>query len=695
MIKVKTLLEETASAAGDDSEYVPEFRGVMYGQHWQRFVNDLEPRRVRKTVNYFPLNDPAEYSPIPFIEPGIILKNIPEDCTEIDSKNDNDARGSTPTDTPLLPKADNAISKFDDFSEEEDDDRYSPAFIIPSVLEVMEYFAAEAEKEEVPSLTGDSDTDRTKRPSKSTETKNFKESNHSSPKREMFVKVAHTLFQKGILALSVVTLSSKSKKLRNIAIAVIFHFLQALKLRETHKLTTWRARPQIEMIINSLQRGLVVARAQKMMQTSKQSDNIDGIITIPMLPAVNALFLGRCLLTLVNPSDDLYGALNKSFLRLVAHHGAYTDFFSLPAFMTLFCSMNDNPDQARKERLWALCLLKDGIVDSYCYRMASRRHVPELLLTSFDALCSKDEHLSHDDECLALLETIQASIQHGGDASFYHYYHAVGILSWVQSSIQANILKSALVSMAFMKTLNVILAKANEEYERLGPQLRSCLDIVKLARSVVDVFRFLASKESYNLEKCVNHNALCQNVKLTSQILWSLCELQKKNVDTPLHPHYLHQNGIPVNFCIEIIGAIKDYAPSFLRETVTALCHLPFETSSLKQDKVMLFSHEAIKSIFLTENNSRSGETLSTKAIINRITDLSSITQDREGLSRLLIRLFGSRQVLITKHIRSTEWLAYVRTIVKNLDLAAYDSDNKTDSLFRNLLEVFDEQNDS
>ena len=129
--------------------------------------------------------------------------------------------------------------------------------------------------------------------------------------------------------------------------------------------------------------------------------------------------------------------MSPSFLRLSNHHGAFTDCFSIPAFMSLFCSAHDSPDQARKERKWALNLLKDGTGDSYSYRMASRRHVPELLLTAFDALFIRQDFNKDDQECILLVESVEVLVKWRESSSFYHYFDAVGLTSWMQSSLNA------------------------------------------------------------------------------------------------------------------------------------------------------------------------------------------------------------------------------------------------------------------
>ena len=690
----------------DSTHNETQFRGNSNAQQWEHFIEALDTRRTRRTINRFPLNDPVRTQAIPNVEAcledeqelGDKMQNNNEPVDSDDNSEDDSLPDISSNSQPVDKKDREGFTLED---KEEDDDRYSPGFILPFVLEVLESFAQQAEtEEESPSMAGSEiDTGYRKRSYEYGEKSKPQEETISNPKKEIFAKVAYRLFQKSALALSVASLSSKCPELRNIAIAVIYRFLQALQMRETQKLALWRSRPQVEMMVNSLQRGLLVMRAQKIMQNSHDKDELN---VAPMLPAANTLFLARSLLILANPSDDMYGPMNKSFLRLAPYHGAYTGCFSLPAFMTLFCSMNENPDQARKERLWALRLLKDGTVDSYCYRMASRRHVPELLLTSFDAILSKEELSSdEEDECLSLLETIQSLIQRGGSSSFYHYFNAVGILSWVQSSLQANILspsiKSSRIALKFLEVLEAILEKTVEQSNIVGPESPSCpqFDIVKVARGVTEVFKSLFKEYYVQEQKMHRNDVIPQSTSLTCQILWLLCELQESIDDTLDHSYVIHPNGLPIETCIDIIQTTKKYTPSLLGKTIFALSSLPFDMNSLKEEQnaVMVFCQEAIQSILSTEDVPALPGTLSPSIILKRIADLSSsvFTSDHGGSSFLIQYLFGSRRVLVTKYSCSAEWFECLRTVVDKFKLLNSGNEHQID--YTKLLTCFDESN--
>jgi hypothetical protein len=57
----------------------------------------------------------------------------------------------------------------------------------------------------------------------------------------------------------------------------------------------------------------MVIRAKYVIQ---KSDDENRSLRVPMFPNVGSLFLARSFFTLTKPADDLYSAINKSFLRL-------------------------------------------------------------------------------------------------------------------------------------------------------------------------------------------------------------------------------------------------------------------------------------------------------------------------------------------------------------------------------------------
>ncbi len=670
----------------DDSHKESHHRGSGNVNQWDEFIEGLDSRRIRRTITRFPFGDPLHTEAVPNAElcsTNDQVSDVQESGSNMNSKKDADSNDSSEEKPSNSPFSRQDRDQFDVPTLQDclgnDDDRYSPGFVLPFILEVMESFGTQVDCEEESTSFDHIEINGSnrKRLYEDGEDNNLRDKTKSDPKRDIFANIAYRLFQKGALALSVASLSSQCHEMRTIAIAILYRFLQALQMRETQKLAIWRSRPQVELIVNSLQRGFVFMRAQKMAQYS--NDNYESY-TVPLVPAVNALFLSRSLLIMANPSDDMYASINKSFLRLASNHGAYIDFFSLPAFMTLFCSMNDNPEQARKERVWALQLLKDGIVDSFCYRIASRRHVPELLLTSFDAMVSKEELSSDDqDECHLLLDTIQSLIQRGGASSFHHYFNAVGILSWAQSSLQANVLhssvKSSLIATKFLTVLQAALEKALEHSsakDSHSPQLPQ-IDTLKISKGIALVLNNILSGKYTERQVAKHKDIASQGTSLVCQTLWLLCQLQEKSCSALYHPHKFHPDGLPIQTCVNIIQASKKYTPLLVPKTIYALSTLPLDINSLQSGKkvvaAMTFCQEAIKSSLTSEAEftTSASEHLSPRIILNRISSIiAAVTiEDNEALAQIINLLFGARRALVTKHCCSKEWSNCLCTIVE------------------------------
>ena len=306
------------------------------------------------------------------------------------------------------------------------DDRYSPPFILTLTLATLEAFN--------PPHT--SSTTKTEHQDHNFNNENddamVTEEDPNKPQRETFVKIARRLSEKGCISLSLASLSSKCPDLRCIAIATLGLFLKAVHMEEAHSLKTWRERPQLAMVLDSVQRGILVRRAISIARRQEEGDN-DKPLLIPMFPAVSAVFLGWSALIVSRPSDDMFASANRCFLRLDDYHGAFKDCFSLPAFISLFCgSFADENSQARRERLWALQLLKDGVRDSYCYKVAARRHAPALIMTSFESLIGCGGLHENDAEPHLLLGAIECLLLNGGHAARHHLLSNLGLCSWLR-----------------------------------------------------------------------------------------------------------------------------------------------------------------------------------------------------------------------------------------------------------------------
>ena len=397
-----------------------------------------------------------------------------------------------------------------------------------------------------------------------------------------------------------------------------------------------------------------------------------------MLPNINSLFLSRSFFTVTKPADDLYSAINKSFLRLSNHHGAFIECLSLPVFMFLFCSAHDSPDQARKERKWALNLLKDGTVDSYSYRMASRRHVPELLLTAVDALFTRQDSNKDDQECILLVETVEALVKRGESSSFYHYFHAVGLTSWIQSSLNAIALnldhKAPRVVRAFIQLTNNVIGKlANESLQvNIISHGLPNLNRINVARNVIDI-----------VATCAVTKLGCRLVDVKGEMLQNalgiLCSLykivdhQRDTIGTlQFHPYGLHLDS-----CLQIIESAKAAGTCDVTKLIVVLCLFPIE-ANCSSEGASVFALEALQ-VILSDISSKGTAALSSHqfiSLLDRLSVLSPFVTEDQRCCLIIEKLIGCRRILVTNYGLSTQWLSCVKIFVDGYARSSKNSAN-------------------
>eukprot|EP00535_Pseudo-nitzschia_heimii_P013096 CAMPEP_0197197222 /NCGR_PEP_ID=MMETSP1423-20130617/32757_1 /TAXON_ID=476441 /ORGANISM="Pseudo-nitzschia heimii, Strain UNC1101" /LENGTH=351 /DNA_ID=CAMNT_0042651039 /DNA_START=2792 /DNA_END=3844 /DNA_ORIENTATION=- len=149
------------------------------------------------------------------------------------------------------------------------------------------------------------------------------------------------LCEKDIVSFCIASLSSECEKVRCYAVSILGIILQACHTDYALDSSSWRDRPQLVMILNSIQRSIVLQKAY---------EGEDFIV--PRITPVIALFLARAAIVLPKPDDALYVPINRYFLKHENDHGAFQDMKRLPAFMSLFCSFSDDTNQSRAERMW-------------------------------------------------------------------------------------------------------------------------------------------------------------------------------------------------------------------------------------------------------------------------------------------------------------------------------------------------------
>ena len=240
--------------------------GNEFGHQWEHFIDKLDIKRVQKTIDDFPIWDAVK--PTQDLEPWVC--KVKDDTTEENSDDeDNQGQSISSSDnsgdeymatTTKKPNHKVNSSQYEMYSRDEDE-RYSPGFIMPMILGTLESFGKLVDKanDEKSTVVSDEQSYSRKRSSTDREPEDdFK----SDPAKEGFANVAYRLSQNGALSLTVACLSSNCPDLRSIAIAGIYRFLQAIHSIEAQSLVEWKSRSQLQMALSSVQRGLMVIRTK-------------------------------------------------------------------------------------------------------------------------------------------------------------------------------------------------------------------------------------------------------------------------------------------------------------------------------------------------------------------------------------------------------------------------------------------------
>jgi hypothetical protein len=448
---------------------------VQSGSVWDWLLNGLEMSRIRATLGHFPVYDSVYLQPETDDKP--IEKSSEKDNDQVMEDVDSPSSESESSDDGS--RSDEG-SEDDQSSESEDDDegshgesaefesigslrpggiwdrdgpdnRYSPAFLLPLIVGALES-----------GLTEKTDADYNNRMHDTWGGTRSEMIPSHLKHTEAFAAIAQRLCEKGALSLSLASLCSDCQHVRQLAVSALGLFLMALSTQEARDASSFRERPQIAMVLHSVQRALVIR------QGKRKSSGLfsESTLEVPKLPSLVAIFLARASLTISRPEDSLYVALNRFFLKSEADHGAFQDMNRLPAFISLFCSSADDAGQARKERMWAVQLLKDGCLDPSCYGLVASCHAPELILTSFDNFRARP--ISEDREgaeTSLLLSSVRALIEYGGRRATNHLVGRMGLLSWLRSITLsrpiAELLPTEKTRIAFLKLVSVAVERAS------------------------------------------------------------------------------------------------------------------------------------------------------------------------------------------------------------------------------------------
>ena len=598
-------------------------------ESWEWFINALDIDRVRCTLCQFPVADTFE----PTVIDDKFSQQHEERCSsdEIVEEMDYDMSSVAPMNSSRCTNSARE-SGCDTWRGVGDDIRYSPGFILPLILATMEAYRP-TEKECNTALLIDQDDDVV-----------IDRDSDYDADCYAFGIICKRISDRGGIALAIASLSSRCPSIRQLAIAICGLFLTALQMQESHGIKIWRERPQQELILSSIQRGLAVRRS---IQIQKCNNMVDGIelgemtttettINIPMLPAVSAIFLAKALLIVSRPGDDMYGPINRYFLRLVDYHGAFQDCFGLPAFLSLYCSSSAELSRCRIERGWALLCLKDGVVDEYCYRIISQHHVPELLMSSVDSMM--DDPDSHS-ELYLTLDVIETLIQSGGVHASTHLIKRQGLLSWLHGIISWRRISSVFPYVALKcKFLNLITAAVDSYRSIKHPSNdEECYEKVSLANNVVriclDNDDQIPTTTTYDDESVPD--TLSTLIGSTCNALWAINLAGRQSL---VVPSTLYSGGaISQSDMSSLLVKFVQHEDMF-EKVLSTLCDLPLASNDTDISAAKLFSSLALAFILKQKLNLEPETIVLSLKRVHEIMELNPILQEDKMLLAQIVK---------------------------------------------------------
>ena len=437
------------------------------------------------------------------------------------------------------------------FDRESDDaEQYSPSFLLPLILKHIESGLSRT-KEVLHDETQMSDEENQ-------EPKlgfNFSKSSTDSIQQ---------LCEKGVVSLCLASLSSLCEKVRCYAVSILGLILQACLSNYAIDSPSWRDRPQLVMILNAVQRALVLQMAL---------DEDESVV--PRVTSVVATFLARAASVLPRPDDALYVSMNRYFLKTEANHGAFQDLKRLPAFMSLFCSSSEDPNQSRAERMWGLQILCDGLTDASCYKLVTACHAPELILSSFENVrLSKASDEAKGAEICLLLGSLTSMIKYGEYGAHIHLIRRCGLLSWMSSVCSTRSIATAFPTersrISFCQLGNEVVEKV-----LCTPQLRSS----ELIDEVCALIQPIVSLCSIKGESREHSRGVYQASFATlATIANGLRNLREENIFCP----DILPLGVPIESSLNLLRITDD---SMKAQALRTLCSLPFSlAANLQQD---------------------------------------------------------------------------------------------------------------
>jgi len=580
---------------------------LLLTRRFDWLIDALDMTRIRATVSKFPYSDRLNQD--------IPLDNIwaKQELHDVDENPTKSYQLTTQSET------DGEIGSVD---------RYSLAFVLPLLLEGIK-FGLNSNKKIDADGSPPRNTSRESEDLESMPPWNFSKSSIVS---------IHRLCEKGVTSLCLVSLSSLCEKIRCYAVSILGLILQACNTSEALESSSWRDRPQLVMILNSVQRSLVL-------QKSLEVDS-----AVPKVTPIVANFLARAALVLPRPDDALYVPINRYFLKSEADHGAFQDTNRLPGFMSLFCSSSEDSNQSRAERMWGLQMLCDGLVDASCYKLATSCHAPEMILSSFEnvRLSHSSDEAKGAEICL-LLESLKSMIDHGEFGALVHLVRRCGIVSWMSSLC------------------------TNRPLDTTFPTERARISFCKLARSVVEM--------TFSTPQLKSSNVVDEMCALIQPLLY-LCLIKR---DTDQFSHDLYKASFAVLQSISIgLSSVRDEGlPCPNVQPMGASIEISFCVLKIADDSMKEISLQTLCSLPISLTVDYQQETAHNLILLSlHYFDIISKKADRtSSLSTMkkedkLIRLVLQRSALLIERyeIQSMPTASIVTEIIRKVYVLRCDS---------------------
>jgi hypothetical protein len=450
------------------------------------------------------------------------------------------------------------------------------------------------------------------------------------------IALAQRLCERGGLSLCLASLASKCPGVRSLAVGIMGMLTDVADSIHARRDVSWRERPQIVMLLNSVRVALVIRQAE-----DKKDNAAFDIKQVPRLPGFSAIYLARAALIVCRPGDPLFSAVNRSLLRTEIDSGAFQDLTRVPVFVALFCSSSDEKELLLSDRKFALEIVKDGLIDNESYKLLVSCHCAEMLLA-----CStwKTPGISYEssfscDEVTLILNTILKFVEMGGERSKAHLIKRIGLLSWIRSLLVGRTVSEILQSVSSRISFVVLVKTA---VKVTVPEL-SLLEMMTTTCGVINVVLSLTLDSADHGSEEARFSLLSSTVDLLEVLSTSLFGKKRVNElrEEGLHIDKLH--GVQIELAVEFLSMLPP--DKTVQIALMSICTLPLCCNEDNSMHVNKFCLNAIDLAGACNDDLKD-------ATLRRMLDLSLFYKGSESETEDILRKLVSWKV-ITSHDES------------------------------------------